>query len=323
MQLFKRTPRSRALTMGALATVAAIVLAPLASTSAMAASTFTYDFNTAGDLTSLFDSYVSSGSVGQSAAGGISGSGAINAPGEANAVFATKAKFGIGPIGSVYNFSAYIQSVGNAGYSGVGFTALTPSSTNARKVTAYRPIDALGISLHGGGFIFENGSTDTPGTWADSADHNGIHVVKSAWSTLLNDGSPTDWYKIIFSATRTSETGFDTRVEIWPSDAAGVVSQSAAAIFEMAGVQAPGLLGTSDISSFINFSGNRAHYFDNYGVTVANDPIANDPIAQTEAPALAKTGMSSGAIAGLLTAAAALLVAGFAGTSMVRRSRTR
>ena len=242
----------------------------LVSPVAKAAIGIFYDFNATGSLASNFDDYVSqnSGTIEQSANGGIGDSGAIHAPWAADAVYTTKSTYSIGPIGSTYTFSAFMKSVGNSGYSGVGFTASTANS-DAETRYPFRPADALGVSVHGGGFVLHNGATDASGNWdADNSSAGITTVTRANIFDLLNSGSSDNWYKIVFKLTRDSQTTFDARVEVWPSDANGNLLRpnAADAIFEWLDISNPDLISAPAIHSYINFSGYRVEYFDNYQV---------------------------------------------------------
>lgn len=227
-----------------------------------------YDFNTPGQLSNLFNSVVQSGSVSQSTTGGISNSGGINLPSSANAIFSTKEGYSLGPAGSSDTFESFIQSVGNSGYSGVGFTASVPVTASSDGY--YRPTDAFGISAYGGGFIFHNGATNYSGNWNGSGLSAGITTIKAASiSDLLNNGSASDWYKLIFKMTRATLSTFDLRVEVWNSDASGtMLDASAAAIFEVNGVTNATLANAPILHSYFNFSGYRVTNFDNFRVTL-------------------------------------------------------
>jgi hypothetical protein len=257
-----------------------IVFASLLSFSTGSAEANTsvfYDFNTPGSLTNSFNSYISSGVAQESETGGISNSGAINAPSTADAVFATKSSYSIGPVGSNYTFTAFMQSVGNSGYSGVGFTSHIPAADKATG-TPYRPIDALGISVHGGGFVFHNGAADFSGSW--NLDNQNISSIKkSTLDNLLNAGSPDKWYKIVFKITRDTSTTFDTRVEVWPANADGTLIRpdEADAIFELRDKENAALLAAPAIYSYINFSGDRVRYFDNYQVQLSGGASVIEP----------------------------------------------
>ncbi|MEY2699057.1 MAG: hypothetical protein RL720_1013 [Actinomycetota bacterium] len=255
----------------AMAAATMFCLMTVFSSPASASTSVGYDFDSAGDLSNGFNSYTSSGTVVQSATGGINNSGAINVSSlSANAVFASKASYSLGPVGSTYTFSSFMQSVGNSGYSGMGFTSLSPSSSNASG-TPYRPTDALGISVHGGGFVFHNEGTNYSGSWGTS--NSGIVTVKqSTISDLLNSGSPTDkWYKVVLIITRDSLTTFDMRVEVWSSYANGTLIRplEADAIFEKQNLTNSTLSSAASINTYLNFSGTRVYYFDNYQVSLA------------------------------------------------------
>jgi hypothetical protein len=236
---------------------------------ASASTSLTYDFNTSGDVDTYFNSYVSSGPVAWSSTGGISNSGSISAPGNNAAVFATKSAFSIGPIGSTYVFTAFMKSVGGGGYSGMGFTARTPSAITADGYP-YRPIDALGISVHGGGFIFHDGEDDYNGSWSGSSDAAITRTKLSTIVDLLGVGSADDWYKVIFTAVLDEESKFDTKVEVWIVNSSGVAQEgSAAAIFEFNDRSATELIAAPKISSYFNLSGDRVYNFDNYSLNLA------------------------------------------------------
>jgi hypothetical protein len=264
---------------------------------AFASTSVSYNFDTAGDLAAGFNSYVSSGTVTQTLTGGISDSGAINAPSSANAVFTSKAGYSMGPVGSTYTFSSLLQSVGNNGYSGMGFTSLTAASANASGVP-YRPNDALGISVHGGGFVFHNGATDYSGSW-DSATNPGITTVTtSSIFDLLNSGSPDKWYKIVLVIDRVTTSTFDMRVEVWPATSTGVLlNAEASAIFELQNCTNATVQNAPSIFSYINFSGDRVRYFDDYNVSLAGGASvieAGTPVVLTTSATV------SGAVADLV-----------------------
>ena len=101
-----------------------------------------YDFNTSGQLSTLFNGVGATVNVSQLTTGGIGDSGCINLPGGTNAVFSTKEGYSLGPVGSSDTFESFIQSVGPDGYSGVGFTASVPVSASSDGF--YRPTDVWG-----------------------------------------------------------------------------------------------------------------------------------------------------------------------------------
>ena len=259
------------------------LLTALFTEGARATTSESYNFNTTGDLANNFNATVSSGTYSQSTTGGVGNSGAINAPGSLNAIFATKNSYSIGSVGSTYTFSSYMQSVGNSGYSGMGFSA-TPSTASG---VPYRPNDALGISVHGGGFVFHNGVTDYNGSW-DSNSGGAITAVKiSAINDLLNNGSIDDWYKVIFKIEVLADAKFTIRVEVWPAngtDGSLRDPSSAAAIYEVRTISNASISGAASIKSYINFSGYRVTNFDNFTIDLTGNSSvisAGSPVVVT------------------------------------------
>ena len=245
------------------------VISLFGAQSASANTTLSFDFNSPTDLASNFNSHVSSGPVDWASSGGISDSGSISAPGSNTAVYATKSAFSIGPVGSTYVFTAYMKSVGNGGYSGMGFTAQVPSSGNASG-GPYRPNDALGISVHGGGFIFSNSANNFDGYWSGGSDEAITPTQPSTIGDLLNNGSPDSWYKVVYTVVRGSATKLDSKVEVWPVDAAGsLLAAPASAIFELNDQSAPALINASKIYAYFNLSGDRVYNFDNFSVELS------------------------------------------------------
>lgn len=86
-------------------------------------STF-YDFNTPGDLSEFFTrGNTNSTNITQSTNTGIGSTGAVNVGNVSeNQVFTTKQGYSNGGVGSVYEFSAFIKSEYDFGYSAIGFT---------------------------------------------------------------------------------------------------------------------------------------------------------------------------------------------------------
>ena len=277
---------------------------------ANASSSVSYDFNTTGDLSNNFNATVSSGTITQSANGGLSDSGAIYTPGAANAVFSSKAGYSLGPVGSTYTFTSFVKSVENSGYSGMGFTTQSPVTTTHNSV--YRPDDAIGVSVHGGGFVLHNGATDVNGNWNSGA--SGVVGVKnSTIGDLLNSGSPDHWYKVVFTIQRDSTSTVDTRLEVWSTDSTGTLLRpsEADAIFEWNDISNPTIQGAPVIYSYINFSGNRVHYFDNYSVSLAGGAT----VVEAGAPVVVTNSVQQSN--GVVTVDGEVTSAG--GTSMVER----
>ena len=259
-------------------TIATVVLALILSsgvTASSASTSVSYDFNTVGQLTAEFNSFIQAGSsLEQTATGGLGNTGAIrptagDSSATNNAVFASKDSYSLGPVNSSYTFTAFMKSVGNGGYSGMGFTALSPAAGTVSG-NPFRPNDALGVSVHGGGFVFHVGGTDYFRNWSGSPSSPVTAVKQSAISDLLNAGSADNWYKVILKIVRDSSTTFDMRVEVWPTDTSGTLlrSSEADAIFELNNQTNSGLTSAPTISSYLNFSGYRVTSFDNYSVVL-------------------------------------------------------
>lgn len=305
------------------------IFAPAQIASASGGTTLSFDFNTAGQLDNDFNSFVSSGTVDQSVDGGIGNTGSISThDADANAVFQPKARYSIGPVGSEYSFASYMKSVGNGGYSGFGFTATSPSAdTDTSNYGPFRPVDALGISVHGGGFVFHNGSVDTNGSW--NSDNSDITTItKASIGDLLNNGSPDRWYKIVFTIKRVNAAHFDIQVDVFPAlEDGSLISQSAAASFKMENQAAPSLLSASNLHSYINFSGYRVTNFDGFATTVSGGVVvegapagslSGEP-ATTSGGNLANTSGNSDDYVAVYSSAFALIYVGF----LILRSRRR
>lgn len=256
--------------------VAWFLAAPISTPHAEAQLSTLYDFNSPGDLTAYFNGQGSGqSSVTQATTGGIGNSGSIQVPANSsvNAVYTSKEGYSLGPVGSIYTFATFLKSEGNNGYSGVGFTIKSPADASSN--TAYRPDDAFGISVHGGGFIFHNGSTNYSESWGSTSPGDGITAITPTnCSDLINNntacGSPDKWFKIVFVVERVSETDFDLRVEVWPSDADGTLRfQSATAVFERNGVTNANILAAPQLFSYFSFSGTRVTRFDDYSIVLA------------------------------------------------------
>jgi len=233
------------------------------ASASQASTAVTNDFNTEAQVADNFNAYISSGTVGWGATGGLFGTGALNT--DSNpvfGVFATKSTYSVGPVGSTYAMSAYVNSVGNSGYSGIGFTALTPSaSADNGSLGVFRPTDALGVSVNDGGYVFHNGTTDQSGTWTPGGD-------------LISSG----WYKIELIITRATETTFNMKLSLWAARSDGVLgSVDPAGVFELNNQASPMLLEAHAISSYINFSGYCITNVDAFSVNLAGGSSVIEP----------------------------------------------
>ena len=271
----------------ALAVVATLVATLFVGAPASWASvSLSYDFNTAGQVDANFNKYVASGSITQASSGGIGDSGAINLT-TADGVYASKKAFSIGPVGSTYVFTAFMQSSGNSGYSGMGFTSAAPSAGTAGYDShgVFRPNDALGLSVHGGGFEFNDAATSVSGDWVQTGTNSGVTAVTSSpIGDLLNNGSAVEWYKVVLTAERNSPTTFDMNLKVFPTDVngntlntSGSASTSPSAEFNFNDRVATDLINAPVIYAYFNFSGTRVYNYDNFSVNLGGGASVIDP----------------------------------------------
>ncbi len=270
-------------------TVVAALVATLfvGAPASWASVSLSYNFNTPGEVDANFNKYVASGSITQANSGGIGGSGAINLT-TANAVYATKKAFSIGPVGSTYVFTTFMQSIGNSGYSGMGFTSTAPSAGTAGSDShgVFRPNDALGLSVHGGGFEFHDGvASESGGGWTQTGTNSGVTAITSSpIGDLLNNGSSVDWYKVVLTAERDSATTFDLNMKVFPTDVNGNTldtngnaSTSPSAEFTFNDRTATDLINAPVIYAYFNFSGTRVYNYDNFSVNLGGGASVVDP----------------------------------------------
>ena len=284
----------KALIFSVACSLATLGIPPFNASPAQAAATITYDYESANQLTNSFNSHVELGAsyIAQRPTGGINNSGSIgiDVTQTTKAVYATKSTYSIGSIGSAYEFVSYAKSEGGNGYTGFGFTALMPSRANGTDNGGpWRPTDALGISVHGGGFIFHNGATSQAANWTTNTTSGSLVPVKATNNPdLIGNGSPDKWSKIVLKLTRVSAMAFDARIEIWPSYATGVLinPNEADAIFEWQNIANPDLIAAPAISSYLNLSGKRMSSVDNYTVNLGGNVSVieeNAPVVLTTA----------------------------------------
>lgn len=264
--------------------VGAIAVAPLVNSSPTPASatlSVSYDFNTPGMSSNSFNRSGTLTHITESVDRGVTSTGSISLAlnQSADAVFSSKDGYSMGPVGSTYTFSSFMKSVGNSGYSGMGFTTTTAPSINSGN--PYRPTSALGFSVHGGGFVFHNGANDRHGNWSDGTQgstSSSLTVVrKSPIFDLLNDGSVDDWYKVVMIVERTGGNKFTQTVEVWPADSQGVLRNATAprapatdpaVRLVLTDVVNSTITSASKIFSYINFSGYRVTEFDNFEINL-------------------------------------------------------
>jgi len=221
-------------------------------------TTSTFDFNTVGDLTRYFNQGGTTTNVTESATGGINNSRRISVTETStNEVFVTKQGYVNGGVGSVYEFTTYFKSVWNSGYGGVGFT----TDANATHSNYAYPTNSIGISVHGGGYIFNSGNTISSGSWSSSI------------SDLLNSGSPDDWYKVVFTVTQGASNVFDLVVKVYPANSDGSLIRSTPDATQTAQFTNATMASAPVIYSYFAFGGSRIQSFDNYSINLEGSTI--------------------------------------------------
>jgi hypothetical protein len=222
-----------------------------------------YDFNTAGDLVKYFQKSGTTTGVTQTTNTGLNASGAVNVTVNTNEIFTTKQGYSNGGVGAVYTFSTYFKSEGPDGYGGVGFTNSPgrPQGANAS------PNVGLGISVHGGGFVWHNDATVAWGNW------NANGVVNYSAGDLLGGGSPDKWFKVVLMITAKANSVFDLRVEVYPAYATGALVSTSPAAVQTITFTNTNMANTSILHSYFGFAGNRITNFDNYAMSLQGSSV--------------------------------------------------
>ncbi|AUP77457.1 T9SS type A sorting domain-containing protein [Flavivirga eckloniae] len=210
-----------------------------------------FDFNSANQLSAAFTQGGSSLLITQTTNTGIDGTGAVNVSGNTNEVFTTKQGYSISGEGAHYEFETYFKSEFNSGYGGIGFT----SNPNATHNFYAAPSDGLGISVHGGGYIFTSGTTTNSGSW-DGGD-------------VLNSGSADDWYLAVLTIDLLANSYFDMTIKIYPANADGtLITPGTPTETKTWNVQNTAMANSEIIYSYFAFGGHRITNFDNYTINL-------------------------------------------------------
>lgn len=220
----------------------------------------TFNFNTAGELSSEFNQGGSASNISQSATGGIGNTGSITVSGSANEVFTTKEGYSVTGEGAIYEFQTYFRSQANSGYGGIGFTT-NPNATHSQYAT---PSDGIGISVHGGGYIFHSSGTHQSGSWTSSI------------SDLLNNGSPDDWYLAVFTVEQASNSVFNMEIKIYSANADGTLIRTDPDATQTWSQQNTAMANASIIYSYFAFGGHRITFFDDYTINLQGATIVEE-----------------------------------------------
>ena len=286
-----------------IALVAGLDSQSVANLKAFAAESIGWDFET-NQLDSDFNKYKLSSAadtVSWSDDGNGIGTGSIKIVDTltSKTVFVSKAAYSLGPTNSTYKFSAFVRSANSPGYSGMGFTSYpAPDSDNQEVPDAYnpfRPKDALGISVHGNGYIFHNGNssgnqTNYSGRWDVAIYDSGI-TQGTLWGADLDSNqtvmpscgpSPADedtcWFKIVYTITYKGDNNFDSKVEIYEANADGTLDDGKVDTVQYLNNVSNETLATADvIYAYINFSGTRMSRFDNFSVELSGGASVIEP----------------------------------------------
>lgn len=257
----------------------------------IAQSSTLYDFNTTGQLPLYFNQGGSATNITQQSTGGIGNSGCIAVTQTStNEVFASKAGYALGPVGSTYTFTSNIKSIWNSGYSGLGFTTASPTPQSGMYAC---PAISLGISVHGGGFVFHNNSNSYSGSWNSTSFSGGTVITNASINDLLNNGSPDSWYKVVFKVTRVAASVFNMRVEIWPISVSGALinPSAASAIMEVNNVTNNTVSTAPLLYSYFAFAGSRVSNFDNFSINLVGSSViqAGAPVVLTTSSSLSSS----------------------------------
>ena len=256
-----------------------------------------YDFNSTSQLSQYFFNNNNPATVTAASTGGLSNSGSIAVTATStNAIFVTKQGYANGGDGAVYTLRSFVKSIYNGGYSGMGFTS-NSGSTHSRYAA---PATGIGISVHGGGYVFNNDSSTISGSWGSA------NVKPSSISDLLNSGSPTDsWYLVELKITDLSGNNFKLRVSVWSANADGTLIRSAEDAIDERTFSNATMAAAPIIHSYFAFGGQRVSNFDNYSINLTGSSIVEDG-----APSISGTGTLDSSVTNQINVSGNVLTAG-------------
>lgn len=256
-----------------------------------------YDFNSTSQLSQYFFDNDNPATVTAASTGGLSNSGSIAVTATStNAIFVTKQGYANGGDGAVYTLRSFVKSIYNGGYSGMGFTS-NSGSTHSRYAA---PATGIGISVHGGGYVFNNDSSTISGSWGSA------NVKPSSISDLLNSGSPTDsWYLVELKITDLSGNNFKLRVSVWSANADGTLIRSAEDAIDERTFSNATMAAAPIIHSYFAFGGQRVSNFDNYSINLTGSSIVEDG-----APSISGTGTLDSSVTNQINVSGNVLTAG-------------
>ena len=241
----------------------------------------TFEFNSAGDLSSNFyndgsQSYGSETLPRFESSGGLDNGGYIRVNDNSSSVdvdevFITKQGYSNGGVGSNYTFSTYFKSNG-VGYGGLGFQI--PNSdgsltTAAQGQYARSTGKVLGISFHGGGYIWHNGVNNESLYWDPVNGGSGLsrYYDKNGNTNFEDDEK---WLYAELTIKNISTNNFEVTFKSYKSNEDGTIYS----------------LNTSQTKTFINsdfqdadilhsyfaVGGKRISHIDRYKIHLTNGP---------------------------------------------------
>lgn len=222
------------------ATIALILSLPLSAHAIEVLETFD-------NVDNLTNRFTSDATPAFSAAvdGGIGDTGSVTVPIGSQDVWTTKTAYSMSGAGDSYEISAFFKVEANNGYGGLGLAVNDTNEPLARGAVA----SGLGVSFHGGGGSFENNGVATNLTWT-----NGLVLG--------------NWYKFVYTLTRTAQDTFDLEIEITNSDADGTLG-SVASTHTLSDVVNTDMAAADRIYVYFSSYGSRMTKIDNFTMTLA------------------------------------------------------
>ena len=248
----------------------------------IAQTTSTYEFNTSTELSNNFyddgDQSYSETLPRFQSTGGLNNSGYIRVNNNSNSVdvdevFISKQGYSNGGVGSIYKFSIFFKSDG-VGYGGLGFQI--PESDQSLNTTADGEYarstgKVLGISFHGGGYHWHNGTSNTTSISWDPVggvsgyltryhdqDENGVIWPSEEWlyGELTIENISTNNFKLTFTSYKSNEDS-----TIYSANVSQTITYNNSD-FQDADI----------LHSYFAVGGSRISHIDRYKIELSNGP---------------------------------------------------
>ncbi|WP_298948888.1 MBG domain-containing protein, partial [uncultured Polaribacter sp.] len=243
----------------------------------IAQNTSAIEFNSSSDLNNFYtDGNQSNGGEilpRYETSGGLFNSGYLrvndnNSSKDIDEVFISKQGYSNSGVGSVYKFSIYFKSNG-VGYGGLGFQIPESNgtlNTTAQGLYARSNGKVLGISFHGGGYIWHNGTTNSPSNWQPINGSSGLtqHFDKNGNGTIEEEEK---WLFAELTIENLSESNFKLSFKSYKSNVDGElhgINTSESITYANANFQDANIL-----HSYFAVGGNRISHLDRYSVNLS------------------------------------------------------